>query len=82
VLRISFEIASFRINGPLPEFLVVFRAVPETIFWNAAELFCHGRLNGLNVSIAIALNARFCCGNKKKSQGDIWRIWRMRKTVT
>jgi hypothetical protein len=48
-----FEIASSCISALLPVFLVVFEAILESIFWNGARLFCHGHLNGLNVSIAM-----------------------------
>jgi len=40
-------------------FLGIFEAVLESTFWNAAELFCHGHLNGLNVSTAMAFQCLF-----------------------
>lgn len=54
VLRISFEIASLCVNTLLPAFLEVCKAVLENTSWNAAELFCRGRLSGLNVIISMA----------------------------
>jgi hypothetical protein len=54
LLRIAFEIASFHIYTPLPAFLEVFEAVLKITFWNVAELFCHGRKKGLNVSMEMA----------------------------
>jgi hypothetical protein len=44
----------------------VFRAVLEITFYNVAKLNCHGRLNGLNVSRAMAFNARFSLGEKNR----------------
>jgi len=54
VLRISFEIASLCVSTPFPAFLEVCEAVLENTSWNAAEFFCRGRLNGLNVIISMA----------------------------
>jgi len=54
VVSISYEVASSCINIPLPALLEVFEAVQERTFWNPAELFCHGCLNGHNVKIVMA----------------------------
>jgi hypothetical protein len=56
---ISFKIASSCNNTPFPTFLGVSGAVLESTFWNAAELFCHGHLIGLNVSTAMAFQCLF-----------------------
>jgi hypothetical protein len=54
VLRIFYEVTSSCIKTPLSTLLEVFEAVQESTFWNLAELFCHGCLNGRNVNIAMA----------------------------
>jgi len=59
VLRISFEIASSCISTLLPGFLEIFEAVLESTFWNGVQQFCHGHLNGLNVSTAMAFHCPF-----------------------
>jgi len=59
MLRKSCEIISSFIITLLPAFLEVSEAVLEITLWYASELFCHGRLNGLNVSIAIAFRCFF-----------------------
>jgi hypothetical protein len=64
---ISFKIASSYNNTPLPTFLGVFVVVLESTFWNAAELFCHGHLNGLNVSTAMAFQSLFQSREKGKN---------------
>jgi hypothetical protein len=67
----SFKIASSCNNTPLLTSLWVFGAVLESTFWNAAELFCHGHLNDLNISTGMALQCLFQSWEKgKKSQGD------------
>jgi hypothetical protein len=68
----SFETASFCITTPLPAFLDVFEAVLETTFWNAAELFCYGLLNGRNIGMAKAVQMLVSVVGirKKKSQND------------
>jgi hypothetical protein len=59
------------VNTPFPVFLEVCKAVLESTSWNAAELFCHDPLHGLNVIISTAFNAHFSRGNMKiLSQGD------------
>jgi hypothetical protein len=55
----SFEIASSCITTPLTAFMEVFEAVLESTFWNAAELFCHGLLEVLNISIAMTAQCLF-----------------------
>jgi hypothetical protein len=43
----------------LTAFLVVFEAVLESTFWKGAEMFCHGRVNGPNVSMVMAFQHSF-----------------------
>jgi len=40
-------------------FLEVFEAFLESTFWNGIQLFCHGHLNGLIVSIAMTFQCPF-----------------------
>jgi hypothetical protein len=66
VLRIAFEKASSCINPLLPALLDVFEADMDNTSCNYAELFCHGRLDGPNVSKSMDFFiALFGSGNKK-----------------
>jgi hypothetical protein len=40
-------------------YIVVFEAVMESTFCKGAEMFCHGRVNGLNVSMVMAFQHSF-----------------------
>jgi hypothetical protein len=55
----SFKMVSLCIDTPLPMFLMVIEAALEGTFWNAVRLLCHGCLNDLIASIAMAFHCSF-----------------------
>jgi hypothetical protein len=44
---------------PFPAFVEVFEVVLASTYWNAAELFCHGCLNGLSVIVLMPFQHSF-----------------------